>query len=408
MPANARRFAFSTLLFFGLPLLFIAVFESILWWSGESVPIAQIVARQQRDPVIWQRNYFAQDTALYKKDFLEKRTASIVALGSSRVLKFRAGMFGKSGPQFFNAGGLVRSIADLELYEKSLKSENTPRVILIAIDHWWLNERARDLVQSHYDDVYDWRAHIVAYRAILGSSPEKPRWRARLNKRFLQAMRAKHPERTMGIQARAGGGGLRVDGSKSGREDAPTRPEEWKFGDKEWIERIEQGGEDSEFTGRVSPQRLERLRRVFERMQRRGITILAFAPPQVSFAAAKMDAMPEHRKFWRQYQAALPVLCTQLKIPFCDAVTPQKLGLQDWHMSDAIHGEETLHLHILRAWLKDPRVKKLLPDASRAVEASIKSPLTTIWRADLSGGPAIKTTNGAKPTQAKKLSPAAR
>lgn len=55
-------------------------------------------------------------------------------------------------------------------------------------------------------------------------------------------------------------------------------------------------------------------------------------------------------------------------------------------MADAIHAADTFHLHILRKLLKDPRVREALPTCSEAVEAGIRSPLTTPWYPDLAAG----------------------
>jgi hypothetical protein len=95
-----------------------------------------------------------------------------------------------------------------------------------------------------------------------------------------------------------------------------------------------------------------------------------------------MDEMPEHHRFWVEYRTLLRQLCRELNLPYCDASTTQELGLQDIMMGDGIHAEETFHLYILRDWLKDPRVRRALPDTSRAVEAALRAPRTNIWYPD--------------------------
>lgn len=379
MPAPARCFALRVLAFFSPLLVVIALVEGALWKTGETQPIAAIVARRQNAPVLWLRGDFDQGIYAYKAAGFKKLRPRIVALGSSRVMKFRAGMFGQGGKVFFNCGGLMRSIAELEVFVDGLDAGNAPAVLILGIDELTLNGNNRDEVRSSEDDVYNWRAHVVEWRELA----RKPQHRRSAFKSLVAALRAPVSENALGIQARTTGDGFRSDGSKLNNRPSPHSLKDWNFADHSRLQNIREGREAFEFGDHLSQARMRRLHAALLKLQNKGVLVLAFAPPHVSAAVRLLETTPGQKTMWREYLREVPRLCAQLRIPFCDASSPQKLGLQDFAMSDAVHAEETLHLYILRAWLQDARVRKALPDAARAVEAALKSPRTDAWKADV-------------------------
>jgi hypothetical protein len=59
------------------------------------------------------------------------------------------------------------------------------------------------------------------------------------------------------------------------------------------------------------------------------------------------------------------------------------MGLDDRYMIDGIHGGETLHVHVLRRMLRDPRVAEALPEAAGVLDAALGSSRTNFWSADI-------------------------
>ena len=382
MPRSARNFAFCVLFFFSPLLLFIVSVKGALWKTGETIPASIIASRQQSEEIVWLRDSFDQAIFPYKSIAYEMRKPRIVALGSSRAMKFRSQMFGRDSTGFFNGGGLIRSIADLERFEASLNASNTPQIILLGIDHWWLNGRLPDEPQHLDDAVFNWRAHMEVWRRLAKKQTRKdgqPAIRERL-----QLALKKNDVRTVGIRAQLTGGGFRSDGSKASEESPPVSAQQWRLPDNDWLNKLRRGEGDCLPTTGVDPELRERLRAVLQQLQKRNIFVLIFAPPLSSEAAKIITHVPHQKNLWSEYLRDTKLICAQLKIPFCDASTPDKLHLTDVYMSDEKHAEETFHLYILREWLKDPRVQKALPDTSRVVEAALASPHTNYWFPDLS------------------------
>lgn len=66
----------------------------------------------------------------------EKEKSNVIALGSSRVMQFRANMFNKS---FYNAGGCAQSIYEYESFLRALPKEKLPKYLIIGLDQWMFN-----------------------------------------------------------------------------------------------------------------------------------------------------------------------------------------------------------------------------------------------------------------------------
>jgi len=91
---------------FALPfvLAFVAL-TGILIYSGESMPLAMVVAMQQGEtPVLYRPRYGNRDLT-FKLMSVEARHPEVLALGSSRVLQFRSVFFNLDTSVFYNGAG---------------------------------------------------------------------------------------------------------------------------------------------------------------------------------------------------------------------------------------------------------------------------------------------------------------
>jgi hypothetical protein len=68
--------------------------------------------------------------------------------------------------------------------------------------------------------------------------------------------------------------------------------------------------------------------------------------------------------------------------PVMDASETASAGMDDRAMSDGFHAEETFHLHVLKALLRDDRVRALFPGAETVLDRALAWPRTNYWEAD--------------------------
>jgi len=385
-PRGAAAFARRAALFWAPFVIVAAVFEAALWRSGESWPVKRTLEAQARDAgAIALRGLLDQSFYAYKHAGLRRARPRVLALGSSRVMKFRAAMFGADAPRFYNAGGLVVNVEDLVAFADALARAEAPAVVLLGVDMWWLNAArpAEDGFSRgiHEDGARSWQGHVLAWRELLRRSDML---RATLPALAPGAGTA----RRIGLQARLHGEGFRHDGSLESGLPVPADARGWRFVDRERptvARRIRRGVELFEPTHGVAPARVARLRRGLLRLRGRGCLVVGFAPPVYSGAAALLEQDERHRRLWREYREVLPRLFAALDMPYVDASTPARLGLDDRYLLDGFHPEETFLVHLLRRMLQDPRVAGALPTAGAAVERALASPRTNYWHADLGG-----------------------
>ena len=110
----SRRTFFRKLSYFMLPLVALyALPLAVLVRSYEIAPVSIIAARHSRDraTAVYGPAYGNPDKG-YKLASIAAHEASIVAVGTSRIMQFRSDFFTDGEREFYNAGGVVSRLFD--------------------------------------------------------------------------------------------------------------------------------------------------------------------------------------------------------------------------------------------------------------------------------------------------------
>lgn len=382
-----RKFALR-MIFFGAPLLFLfLVIESLLWRAGETWPIERVIHAQEANP----NSFFARDaiddgTFRYKYLQILRRHPEIVALGSSRVMQFRSEMFGRQAPSFYNAGGMIHSVQDLNDFIERLPQDATPKIAILGIDFWWLNtnieKQATDsfAIGSLLDGAYRWQDH--AY--VLSQYVQHP---LSLRSLVKYSVATKRYSEAIGLRARRRHRGYRLDGSLLFTVTIPKTPEAWtqRITGLETAARIDiwSGKFHSGFADDrrifapadhgVSPSLAEQLRSALLKLKARGIFVIGYSPPVFTKCARIASTAPLQREYWKQYHEIVPSLFRSLGIPFLDIETPDQLGLDDRYMRDPYHPYDTFDMYLLNRFCENPEVRSALPDVPTVAEKALGS-----------------------------------
>lgn len=382
-PARAqRRFEKRLLLFFIPVLLVVAAGEALLWSVRETWTVDQAIAHQSKNPnALFMRGLLDQAFYPYKLRNIQKREPKILVLGSSRVMEFRAEMFGARAADFYNAGGMIQDLSDLLSFVNSLTNRQ-PEVVILGLDLWWFNESLslghglRD--RSGYDAATDWQAHVKALRRLKSSRTRKP---------LLQAMRVDN--QNVGMEARISGAGFRPDGSMQYNLPLPTNAAGWAFVDREKppvSHRITNCISQFPAQRGSAKDRLATLESALDALASKGVLVAGFLPPFSAESARLLEQMPEHRELWTEVRTLVPKLFAERKLPFVDASLTADLSLSDSCLIDGMHGGETLHLHLLRAWLRFDSFRQKFPGLDAMLERVLASPQTNPWVPDYTAG----------------------
>jgi hypothetical protein len=367
-------------------VLVLGALEGVLWASGEVWPVERVLdAQAHRPETRFLRAWVDQDFYRYKRVGMERARPALLAVGSSRVMKLRAPMFGADSARFYNAGGMVQDLDDLAAFARWLPARSGVRLALLGVDMWWLNPAypgtAGFAAGVEADAAREWQAHLAVMRALVLDP-------ALLRRAADAAFRGGRGG--IGLGARFDGSGFRRDGSLASGLAAPATAEGWRFVDRERptvAERIRTGGDRFQRPDSLSLRRLRLLEQSLDTLAARGVLVAGFLPPLSAEAAALLEADPRQRVLWREYRRRVAGVFRARGLPFVDASTTAALGLDDRYLVDGAHGEETFHLHLLRRLLRDPRVRAAAPGAPAAVEAALASPRTSFWYADYGAAP---------------------
>jgi hypothetical protein len=375
-----KRFLAHLARFGALPVAVLLAGEFVLIGSGEAWPVERVLAFQRAHaPSLFLR---ALDQAFYafKYQGIVDRQPAVLVLGSSRTMKFRAGMFGNSGPRFFNAGGMVNSLSDLRAFCFARPPSPVPATLILGIDLWWLNAQVQPVYQFEReierDRTWTFDQHIVGLRWLIV--------RPSVLARELGSLATRRQPDAIGLGAREGRGGFRPDGSFATAVPVPQPGD--PFVDREdppIIERVRTATANFVPTDHLSPERLAMLASVLDEYQRQHRLVIGYLPPFSTAVAQQLASDPRQAVFYGEFRQVVPALFAAHAFPVVDASDTRALGMDDRGMSDGFHGEETLHARVVRLMLRDPRVWQAFPDADAVIARALESPRTNAWQVDL-------------------------
>jgi hypothetical protein len=385
-----RAFARRVFIFLAPIFFLVALVEALLWRAAETWPLPRVIRFQEAHP----RSFFGRliiDESLNRYKYLQilRRRPQILVLGSSRMMQFRAEMFGRQAPTFYNAGGMIHSIEDVCDFFDRLPQEATPRVVILGVDFWWLNANEKKplarfdsfKVGVETEGTFSWQGHGNAIATYL----RKP---ALLMDTARHTLGKNRDPNALGLQARLHRQGFRIDGSKRFDLKVPTTPQGWseRLPAENVVTRdILSGRYPFSATEGVSPTLREQLRAAVLKMKARGISVIGYNPPVISAWARVASTAPGQQEYWKQYHGQVPALFHSLNIPFFDIATPQQLGLDERYMRDAYHAYDTFDLHVLRYFCQDPQIQALFPDVANIAKEALASPRTNSLYLDLPG-----------------------
>ena len=324
------------LVLFALPLaLLVGVPTAVLVASGELTSPRTVVDRQLRGEKVVFGPAYTNLVKPLKCQGTRRRQPEVIALGSSRVMQFRASSF--AAPQsFFNAGGAVNTLADLAPFLDCLPSDGRPRIVLVGLDPWFFNPRwAHDLGVPDFEEAMDSLAVVQGrwqdvYRDLMRHKIQlRPIWDARS---------------AVGLNAIMRQRGFRNDGSYSyGDLD---HCDDCEIGFADTLERIGSGQRRFEWSDEIDRQAIAEIERFLEAAAARNAQVVGLLPPFAPTVWARMRASGRYR-YVDTLRAELPTAFTHRGATLFDLSDPASIGALDDEFIDGFHGSERTDVRIL-------------------------------------------------------------
>ena len=363
---------------FFLPLVVVFGTPAIVLSLGGEFAAPELVATEQsrtRELVLFGRAYTNPILPLKWQRVVEQ-PPEVLALGTSRVLQFRAEFF-RPNVKFYNFGGCIGRIEHLRIILEKLPARALPKTLLLAADpnffqspyagpgHTrhveWIDQRLADrprmwqTYETHWQHVWgDIFAGKIAFRRLAGGEG--------LRSRF-------------GLNALCNEQGFRNDGSylygRNYLDITSAHHPDHLF--KGTLKLIDKGSFHFAWAKVPSAPALDELRRLLGFCNARGIDVIGFLPPYPHAVWAKMKSSGEKYSYLEPLPALLGTAFAERGFEFYDFSDFEMLGAADSEAIDGLHGSERVYLRLLIAMIE--RGSRLnaytsLPELRAALAAS--------------------------------------
>lgn len=320
-----------------IPLILLILITNILTKKyGEAFVDFNFVIEKDDFKLIGQK-YSESNTIWIKSKLAEKRKAKIIALGSSRVLQFRKGMFSES---FFNYGYTTSQNYTILPTLKLIPDNSLPELLIVGLDQWNFNTQ--------------WDNSTYPFRYSLS-----PRLKNYLSPReylsfykdiFKNGYQANIPDGIIGMNALYRRNGFRRDGSRNyGAIIKQILAKDSTIYDYKFIntlDRIKEGNARFQWGEEINYSQLNYIEDLISFCETKRIKLLLFLPPFAPKVWNKMVASGKYN-YINNLSEELTRISEVHDVLFFDFTTQGEISFTDDEMLDGFHGSEIVYSKIL-------------------------------------------------------------
>ncbi len=321
--------------------------EYLLHRLNETTSIKEVARIQSssKKELYYGRQVLGNSLPLYKYTLFERLQPEVLVVGQSVTLQFRDFVFEPFQDNFYNAGLMIRNLADLnylaDLFEQG--EIKNPRFMLIAVDlSFVLKKTFLDEYSLEFDRPED-RA-LNAKSHLQGTQ-----------KLMLDAKLRELPLQNWGF-GKAGmmGRGYRNDGSYRHLPEIERYLIDSTYHDGNLIDRLKNRQAPFIVPFEYDPEKAKRTMGVLDRFTKLGIEILLYIPPysDAFFNQAMEDTL--FSGFWKEYMSFQQELSDK-QYAIIEFTTPSRMGLDDRFMVDAEHPGEVMSALQLKKYCDENR-----------------------------------------------------
>ena len=336
-------------------LLFLTLLGGVLlapytwWWLYESgdVAVERAVAEQARGGFALFGSGVSQDFVDYKLRLYAAVRPDVAAVGSSRVMQFRAACFRRP---FLNMGGVAGNLAALRSTLDAMLRVHRPQAVILGLDFWWFMPQweARPFDEApptsgSYN--YGFESLKKPWSWLLDGKISLTELAAPLLGPFGRGFRAGR----YGVMAQQTDDGFGPDGSwyYTAEITGQKRPFDYQFSDtlsqvRHGIKAFYRAGKNQDAP---SPEHLDALAEIRCRLRARGIQTFIFIAP---LSERVLTAMREHQEAYPHLFALREALLAR-GIDALDFTDPRSFASGDCEFIDGFHGGEVAYARVLRA-----------------------------------------------------------
>lgn len=329
------------------------LFTGTMIYIGESMPLRLVAWLQQRDDNILFGYRYGNRNQQFKSISANLRQPTVMALGSSRILQFRAGFFNRAPAEFYNAAAPAWRLPEVSRLLYSLDEAALPEVLILALDSPWFNANVQgDIFPA---DVSDFANVFLINRSFIqdvirGVDFERPGFR--LGQYLERIEPGGSGGLALGMRAIRDGHGFRSDGSEQ-YGDFLVAQWLWQPQQREnHLNWMREGRDMYAYGDTVSERAMAELTALLDYAARHSITVIGFLPSYEPQLWAEMIAGGQH-SYITALTPRLQALFDRYDFPFFDFSDGGAFGIQQEEFFDGWHASELgnlrLYLYMLSA-----------------------------------------------------------
>lgn len=296
--------------------------------------------------------------SLIKFKIIEEKQPAVVAIGSSRVMQFRADYF--KNADFYTMGGTSGSIEEAQETFNRIKSVYVPQIVILGIDLWWLNPKVDH--RSHLEEREKmYNSKSMQYFQLFSYLKDDTDMRMVLfNTSTIKDRDYLGNRINVGLSAAVKSNGFRLsDGSYQEGEIIAQNPSlETKLSDI--YQRMDKGNRFFNWNKDIDYDELKKLKQLIQDMKSNGVHVVVFLPPFPNEIYSAMCHDEHYSTFLSEFEKSLDDLCTEEEVYFANCSNLAWLGASDNECIDGFHGSETAYARIIYKMLEDEKLSNFV------------------------------------------------
>lgn len=357
-----KKFLLRVVLFTGPILLPLMMLSYILWESKEDFYSLDALVKSKEKYLVGYA-YHEDNYKYLKYSYLNSNEKKCIwALGSSRVLQFRKGMFDSS---FYNAGYTISSLNDFKPFLESIPENKHPDYLLIGLDQWMFNSTWDPLNTIPEKDYWQKSFHKYPEVAQVYMPLSKDVWSGHYT---LTSFHKDSGIQKIGLQAAYHNLGFRNDGSMCYGDEVLqcTLKDSLVNADKfsDTYQRIEQGNRRFEYGEKINPKALIALEHLLKYCKMQRLEVIAILPP---FADTVYKTMMNsgHYAYLKEIPSQIGPLFKKYHYELYDFSNASFFQSPDYELIDGFHGGEVSYQKMMIHMLDNHSTLNKVTNADR-------------------------------------------
>jgi hypothetical protein len=324
-------------------------FAYVLLRTGEVTSLNHIIDKQISNQKPYLVGFaYTEFKEYYKLHFTLKKDPSVLVLGSSRVMEIREEFF-RPCFTFYNAGGSIDHIVNLNEFLDRLPVKSNLRVIYLGLDPWFFNANYDNMSSAtSQKKQYD---HYSNFNMLFrGSTLFHILVDIRKGKIRLAQINQSGNCTRVGLSAVMNSTGYRNDGSYNygyliNHFDNSQINHDYKFNNT--LQRIRNGNMRFEYCSNVNIKAISELNIFLAACKKRSILVVAYLPPFANSIYKKLQEKGADYAYLASLDTELKSAFSKCDFPFFNFMSIEGLGATDSEFIDGFHGSEKADLRIL-------------------------------------------------------------